>query len=160
MMSLSEPLTWMVFFFCVVFRRLLASLKAANIASSAPGGNGQVYCRKVAKNFGHSVFSQHAKLNMAGFVLYFLGGFSLRYKMAGVHPRAASNQYSAVSETKTKSFLPQRTQRPRRKETGLPRMNADERGTEAVPMPEGTVTASRSMIELERKVGGGGDYKR
>jgi uncharacterized membrane protein YjjP (DUF1212 family) len=33
------------------------------------------------------LFSQHAKLNMAGFVLYLLDDFALRCTMVGFHPK-------------------------------------------------------------------------
>ncbi|HEY2168531.1 MAG TPA: hypothetical protein VGJ30_02830 [Candidatus Angelobacter sp.] len=32
-------------------------------------------------------FSQHAKLNMAGFVLYLRGDFALRYRMVGLRQK-------------------------------------------------------------------------
>jgi hypothetical protein len=55
---------------------------------------------KLQRILANRRFSQHAKLNMAGFVLYLLGSFALRCRMVSVCP-------------KIKSVLPQRTQRPR-----------------------------------------------
>jgi hypothetical protein len=78
---------------------------------------GQVYCRKDARILASGVFSQHAKLNMASFVLYLLDHFGLRCRMVELCSKAPtinlpagnaegdsameaafSNQHSAVSE--------------------------------------------------------------
>jgi hypothetical protein len=70
---------------------------------------GQVYCRKVTKEFWPVAMSQPAKSNMAGFVLYLLGSFALRCSQ---HP-AVSSQQSVKRKPTSKAFY--RTRRPGRK---------------------------------------------
>jgi hypothetical protein len=43
---------------------------------------------KLQRILASSVFSQHAKLNMASFALYLLGHFALRCRMVELHPKA------------------------------------------------------------------------
>ena len=52
---------------------------------------------KMQRILASQLFLQHAKLNMAGFVLYLLGGFALRYKMVELHPKN-KKKHSAVSQ--------------------------------------------------------------
>jgi hypothetical protein len=42
---------------------------------------------KLQRILANQLFSQHAKLNMAGFVLYLLDGFALRCTMVEFHPK-------------------------------------------------------------------------
>jgi hypothetical protein len=66
---------------------------------------GQVYCRKVTKNFGQSAFLSAREIEHGRFRALFAGGFALRCRMVEFHPKAAfSSQYSAFSEAKAKAF--------------------------------------------------------
>jgi hypothetical protein len=59
---------------------------------------GQMYFRKVAENFGQCGFSQHAKSNMAGFVLCLRGSLGLRFRIAGVCPKALEIELPMVEK--------------------------------------------------------------
>jgi hypothetical protein len=83
---------------------------------------GRCTAGKLQRILASGAFSQHAKLNMAGFVLYLRDHFGLRCRMVELHPKArkielaageaVSNQHSA----KGKTVSPQRTQRTQREE--------------------------------------------
>jgi hypothetical protein len=80
------------------------------------GPMGRCTAGKLQRILASAGISQHAKLNMAGFVLYLLDQFALRCRMVELHPKARkiefpggnteagsamealSNQHSAVSE--------------------------------------------------------------
>ena len=84
-------------------------------------GMGSVLPESYKEFWPVSLFSQHAKLNMASFVLYLCVCFGLRCKMVEFHPKTKrSIQQSALSiqpkpKTNFRSVLPQRTQRRGRK---------------------------------------------
>jgi hypothetical protein len=83
-----------------------------------------LYYWKVAKNFGQRVFSQHAKLSMAGFVLYLRVCFGLRCIMVRVCPKGPILNLPAgkCGKPRTKTFSPQRAQRSQRGAKPLPLM--------------------------------------
>jgi hypothetical protein len=77
---------------------------------------------KLQRILASARISQHAKLNMAGFVLYLLGHFPVRCRMVELHPKARKIEFPAGNtegrqrpwiaktnaNTKTKDPLPQR----------------------------------------------------
>jgi hypothetical protein len=89
---------------------------------------------KLQRILANRRFSQHAKLNMAGFVLYLLGSFALRCRMVSVCP-------------KIKSVLPQRTQRPRSSVIALkPTPIWDGLGCSGIPREGGRGAAKNAAI--------------
>ena len=86
-------------------RRLLWHFAWCSLSADVPQRAGAGVLLESYKEFWPVAMSQHTKLNMAGFVLYLLGGFALR---CGQHP-ALSSQRSA--KTNINSVLPQRTRR-------------------------------------------------
>jgi hypothetical protein len=81
--------------------------ESTNAARSAPIGS--CPSGKLQRILANQLFSQHANLNMAGFVLYLLGSFALRCSQ---HP-AVSSQQSVKRKPTSKAFY--RTRRPGRK---------------------------------------------
>ena len=61
-------------------------------------GEGTEFFWKVAKNFGQYAFSQHAKLNMASFVLYLPVCFGLRFRMVEVCSKAPGIELFTLEE--------------------------------------------------------------
>jgi hypothetical protein len=50
---------------------------------------------KLQRILANEQFSQHAKLNMAVFVLYLLANFGLRCRMVELHPKARKIEFPA-----------------------------------------------------------------
>jgi hypothetical protein len=55
---------------------------------ASSGSMGRCTAGKLQRILASVAVSQHAKLNMASFVLYLLVCFALRCRMVGLHPKA------------------------------------------------------------------------
>jgi hypothetical protein len=75
--------------------------------------DGQVYCRKVAKNFGQSAFLSAREIEHGRFRALFAHGFALRYRMVELRPKN-KKKHSAVSPQHSAKLTP----RPRTTEYG------------------------------------------
>jgi hypothetical protein len=78
-----------------------------------PRTMGSCTAEKMQRILANQLFSQHAKLNMASFVLYLLGHFGLKCRMVEFCAEAHSNQHSAISQDQKQQqkqihFIPKR----------------------------------------------------
>ena len=68
-------------------------------------GMGSCTSGKLQRILASQLFSQHAKLNMAGFVLYLLGDFGLRCRMVELHPKTKKMSSPAGKNGKVGSAM-------------------------------------------------------